>query len=223
MPGSGTDAFKGVSVFLGLMLTFGSSGLVNQVMSGFMVTYSRALRVGDYVKTGDVEGTVVHLGVLSTKIRTLLSEEVTVPNAVIVGQTTTDYTRLETEGVLTPTSVTIGYDAPWRQVHALLLQAAERTAGLRRQPTPHVRQTGLEDFYVRYTLYVSLERQESRLVTMDALYRNIQDAFNEHGVQIMSPHYFADPSNPKVVPKAAWFAAPAVPEPSPSRRASDTG
>src|SRR4051812_49399745 len=124
LPGSETEAFKGVSVFLGLMVTFGSSGLVNQIMSGFMVTYSRALRVGDFVKIGDVEGTVTHLGILSTKVRTLRSEEVTIPNAVVVGQTTTDYSRTGGgEAVFTPTSVTIGYDTPWRQIHAMLLMA----------------------------------------------------------------------------------------------------
>jgi small-conductance mechanosensitive channel len=94
LPGSQTEAFKGVSVFLGLILTLGSSGVVNQIMSGFMITYSRALRLGDFVRAGDVEGTVMHLGVLSTKIRTVFSEEVTVPNAVIIGQTITDYSRL---------------------------------------------------------------------------------------------------------------------------------
>jgi len=212
MPGSQTDAFKGVSVFLGLMLTLGSSGLVNQIMSGFMLTYSRALRLGDFVRIGDVEGTVTHLGVLSTKIETLMREEVTIPNAVVVGQTTTDYSRrTDIEGVLTPVSITIGYDAPWRQVHALLLTAAERTPGLRREPKPHVLQAALEDFYVRYTLYVSLMRQEDRLVTMDALNANIQDVFNEYGVQIMSPNYVVDPAAPKVVAKKDWFAAPARP------------
>jgi small-conductance mechanosensitive channel len=210
LPGSGTDAFKGVSVFLGLMLTFGSSGLVNQVMSGFMVTFSRALRAGDFVRIGDVEGTVIHLGVLSTKVKTLQQEEVTIPNAVVVAQTTTDYSRTsETEGVFTPTSVTIGYDTPWRQVHSLLLLAAGRTAGLRREPTPLVFQTGLEDFYVKYTLFVCLEQQQSRLITLDALHANIQDLFNEYGVQIMSPNYVLDPAAPKVVPKQNWFAAPA--------------
>ena len=213
MPGSGTDAFKGVSVFLGLMLTLGSSGIVSQIMSGFMITYSRALRLGDFVRIGEVEGTVVHLGMLSTKIKTLMREEVTVPNAVVVSQTTTDYSRLaDTEGVLTPTSVTIGYDAPWRQVHALLVMAAERTPGLRRAPKPHAFQTGLEDFYVRYTVYVSLMRQEDRLVTMNALQENIQDVFNEYGVQIMSPNYMLDPAAPKVVAKNDWFAAPARPD-----------
>jgi small-conductance mechanosensitive channel len=213
LPGSQTDAFKGVSVFLGLMVTFGSSGLVNQIMSGFMITYSRALRVGDFVRVGDVEGTVIHLGVLSTKVKTLRHEEVTIPNAVVVAQTTTDYSRLsETEAVLTPISVTIGYDVPWRQVHALLLLAAHRTAGLRRAPGPVVLQTALEDFYVKYTVLLCLERQQSRPITLDALHANIQDLFNEYGVQIMSPNYEVDPAAPKVVPKQNWFAAPACPD-----------
>jgi small-conductance mechanosensitive channel len=210
MPGSETDAFKGVSVFLGLMLTLGSSGLVNQIVSGFTVTYSRALRLGDYVRIGDVEGTVIHLGVLSTKIKTLQLEEVTIPNAVVAAQMTTDYSRFaEKEGVFTSTSVTIGYDTPWRQVHSLLLLAAERTPGLRREPAPRVFQASLEDFYVKYTLWVSLERQESRIITFDTLHANIQDLFNEYGVQIMSPNYLADPASPKVVAKQDWYAAPA--------------
>jgi len=109
--------------------------------------------------------------------------------------------------------VTIGYDAPWRQVHALLLLAAERTPGLRADPKPLVVQAGLEDFYVKYTLLVCLDRQESRLFTLDVLHANIQDVFNEHGVQIMSPNYVLDPAAPKVVPKDRWFAAPASADP----------
>jgi small-conductance mechanosensitive channel len=210
MPGSDTDAFKGVSVFLGLMLTLGSSGLVNQIVSGFTVTFSRALRVGDFVRIGDVEGTVTHLGVLSTKVKTLQLEEVTIPNAVVAAQMTTDYSRFaDTEGVFTATSVTIGYDAPWRQVQSLLLLAAERTPGLRREPAPRVFQSSLEDFYVKYTLWVSLERQDARIITLDTLHANIQDLFNEYGVQIMSPNYLADPASPKVVARENWYAAPA--------------
>jgi small-conductance mechanosensitive channel len=213
MPGSGSDAFKGMSVFLGLIVTFGSSGLVNQIMSSFMLTYSRALRVGDFVRIGDVEGTVIHLGLLSTKVKTIQGEEVTIPNAVVVSQTTTDYTRFsDREGVLTPTSVTIGYDTPWRQVQALLLLAAERTPGLRKEPKPLVCQMSLEDFYVKYTLFVCLEHQDQRLVVMHDLHGNIQDLFNEYGVQIMSPNYIVDPSAPKVVPKKNWYAAPARPD-----------
>jgi small-conductance mechanosensitive channel len=195
------------------VVTFGSSGLVNQIMSGFMVTYSRAVRVGDYVKVGDVQGTVQHLGVLSTKVLTLWNEEVTIPNAVMVSQVTTDYSRpAETAGVFTPTSVTIGYDAPWRQVQALLLRAAERTSGIRRDPKPMVLQASLEDFYVKYTLFVCLENQQSRPFTLHTLHSNIQDLFNEYGVQIMSPNYAFDPTAPKIVPKKDWFAEPASPD-----------
>ena len=212
LPGSGTDAFKGVSVFVGLMVTFGSSGLVNQIMSGLMITYSRALRHGDFVRIGDVDGTVTHLGVLSIKIRTLRSEEVTIPNAVVVAQTTTDFSRAS-ETVLTPISVTIGYDAPWRQVQALLLLAAERTPGIRSTPEPAVLQAALEDFYVKYTLLVCLEHQEDRPRTLHQLHAHIQDLFNQYGVQIMSPNYVLDPEAPKIVARKDWFAAPARPEP----------
>jgi small-conductance mechanosensitive channel len=210
MPGSGTEAFKGISVFLGLMVTFGSTGLVNQIMSGLMLTYSRALRVGDVVRIGDIEGTVLHLGVLSTKVRSFRGEECTIPNAVVVGQTTTDYSRFADTGqVFTPTSVTIGYDAPWRQVQALLLLAAERTAGVRPEPKPFVLQVSLEDFYVKYALLVCLEHQGKRALTLHDLHANIQDLFNEHGVQIMSPHYENDPAAPKVVARQNWHAPPA--------------
>jgi small-conductance mechanosensitive channel len=210
LPGSQTEAFKGVSVFLGLMITFGSSGLVNQLMSGLMVVYSRAVRVGSFVRVGDVEGVVTQIGTLSLKVRTLRNEEVTIPHGVVVSQTTTDYSRnSDADGVFITTTVTIGYDAPWRQVEALLLMAAERTPGIRRSPAPIVLQAGLEDFYVKYTMWFCLERQESKPFTMDVLHANIQDLFNEYGVQIMSPNYVFDPSAPKVVPKKDWFAAPA--------------
>jgi small-conductance mechanosensitive channel len=212
LPGSETDAFKGVSVFLGLMFTLGSAGIVQHVMSGFMITYSRALRVGDFVKIGEVEGTVTHLGILSTKVRTPRREEITIPNAVVTAQTTIDYTRFaQSDGVMTPTAVTIGYDAPWRQVEALLVAAAERTPGVRRDPKPIVIQASLEDFYVKYVLMVCLEQQERKALLLHQLHANIQDLFNEYGVQIMSPNYEADPSGPKIVAKKDWYAAPAVP------------
>jgi small-conductance mechanosensitive channel len=210
LPGSQSEAFKGVSVFIGLIISLGSSGIVNQLMSGFTITYSRALRVGDFVRVGEVEGRVLQVGALSTKIKTPRREDVTIPNAVVVSQVTTNFSRYaDTEGVFVPTSVTIGYDAPWRQVRALLLLAAARTSGVRREPAPNVLQTALQDFYVQYTLLVSLEDPSRRLVTLNALHENIQDAFNEHGVQIMSPNYEADPNAPKIVPKEKWFAAPA--------------
>jgi small-conductance mechanosensitive channel len=221
LPGSDSEAFKGISVFIGLMISLGSTGIMNQIMSGLTITYSRSLRLGDFVKVGDVEGTVVHLGSLATKIKTPRREEVTIPNAVVVSNSTTNYSRLaETEGVLVPTSVTIGYDTPWRQVHALLLLAAERTSGIRVEPKPLVLQTALQDFYVQYTLLVSLDRPDRRAPALAALHANIQDAFNEFGVQIMSPNYEADPTGPKVVPRNQWYAAPASPDGGEARAAS---
>lgn len=211
IPGSDTEAFKGISVFVGLMVTLGSSGLVSQVTSGIMLTYSRALRLGDYVKVGDVEGTIINLGMLSTKVRTLKSEEVTIPNAVIVGQTTTDYSRYA-DVVRTTTSVTIGYDVPWRQVHALLMEAAARTSGIRNEPSPRVFQSELDQNAVRYTLSFVLDHQEARVITMSALHAQVQDLFNEHGVQIMVPSYEGDPESPKVVAKQDWYMSPAAPE-----------
>ena len=142
LPGSNSDAFKGMSVFIGVVLSLGSSGIVNQIMSGLTITYSRAVRVGDFVRIGDVEGTITQLGALSTKVKTPRREEVTIPNAVVMGQVTTNYSRFsDTEGVFVPTSLTIGYDTPWRQVQALLLLAAERTPGVRTDPRPVVRRT----------------------------------------------------------------------------------
>jgi len=211
LPGAETEAFKGVSVFVGLMFTLGSAGIVQHVMSGFMITYSRAIRVGDFVRLGDVEGTVTHIGILSTKVRTPRREEITIPNAVVTSNIAIDYSRFaQTDGVMTSTSVTIGYDTPWRQVEALLLAAAERTPGLRHDPKPIVIQAALEDFYVKYVLLVSLEQQDRKALVLHQLHANIQDQFNEHGVQIMSPNYEADPASPKVVAKKDWYAAPAA-------------
>jgi small-conductance mechanosensitive channel len=213
LPGSSSDAFKGVSVFVGLMVSLGSSGLANQLMSGLTLTYSRALRSGDYVAVGALEGTVTELGMLSTKIRTFIGEDVTIPNAVMVSQTVTNYSRLaDTVGVFVPTDITIGYDTPWRQVQALLLLAATRVAGVRQDPAPFVRQAALEDPYVKYTLLFCVERPADRLLTLAAVHASILDAFNEYGVQIMSPRYVLDPAGPKVVPRHQWFAAPASPD-----------
>ena len=209
LPGSGSEVFKGVTVFAGLVVSLGSSGIVNQGMSGLVLMYSRALKAGDYVRIGEVEGTVTTLGMLSTKICTTRNEEVTIPNAVVVSTNVLNFTRLHASGgVALHTSVTIGYDTPWRQVQGLLVLAAERTPGIRREPPPYVLQTALSDFYVEYELRAYMDRPELRTATLSALNANIVDAFNEFGVQIMSPHYRSDPEVPKVVPVSHWHAPP---------------
>jgi len=210
LPGSESDAFKGVSVFVGLLLSIGSAGTVNQAVSGLMLMYSRALRVGDYVQIGETEGTVVTLGMFSTRIRTPRGEIVSLPNAVIVGTTTKNYSREEeTGGVILATTVTIGYNAPWRQIHAMLIEAAVRTPGLLKDPPPYVRQRSLSDFYVEYMLGARIAEPQKRIAVLDTLHRNIQDVFNEYGVQILSPHYEADPAEKVWVPRKNWYEAPA--------------
>ena len=209
IPGSQGVAFKGLSVLFGLMLSLGSSNVVSQAASGYMLMFSKALRVNDYVRIGDHEGTIMSVGMLSTKIRTPRDEEINVPNAVVVGSITKNYTRLNREiGAPVTTAVTIGYNAPWRQVHAMLLEAAGKTAGLREEPMPRVLQTALSDFYVEYTLFARLEVPQSRAIVLSELHANIQDIFNVHGVQIMSPHYEGDPDGKVWVPKEKWYEAP---------------
>ena len=220
LPGSSSDAFKGVSVFIGVIVSLGSSGIMNQIMSGLTLTYSRALAVGDFVKVGEIEGTVEQLGFLSLKIKTERREAITIPNALVVSTSTINYSRFATrEGVKVSTSVTIGYNTPWRQVEALLMLAASRTPGIRKEPPPVVRQTALLDFYVKYTVLVCLDQPRQRVPILHALHANILDAFNEYGVQITSPNYESDPNELKVVPKSQWYAAPAAPAAGPPSQA----
>jgi small-conductance mechanosensitive channel len=210
IPGSESEAFKGVGVFVGLMLSIGSSGVVNQAVSGLMLMYTRALRPGEFVQVADTEGIVKSIGFVTTRIETVRREEVSIPNAVIAQSVTRNYSRLAPEGgVRIATKVTIGYDAPWRQVHAMLMLAAERTGGLVRESAPRVLQTALHDFYVEYTLLVAVAEPARRMQVLSELHANIQDVFNENGVQIMSPNYEADPASPKVVASTDWFRAPA--------------
>ena len=209
IPGSNSDAFKGVSVFVGLILSLGSAGLVNQIMHGLVVIYSKALRPGDFIKTGDTIGLVTHLGFLSIKIRTPRREEITIPNAVLTSSTVTNYTRL-VGGAYISTTVTIGYDTPWRQVHAMLKLAATRTPGMRTEQEPRILQRALADFYVEYELFAALHDPSDRYLALSALHEQIQDAFNEFGVQIMSPHFRRQPEEKVVVDKSQWYATPAA-------------
>lgn len=218
IPGSGSEAFKGIGVFVGLMLSIGSSGVVNQAVSGLMLMYTRSFRPGEFVQVGETEGTVRTVGFLTTQIETLRREQVTIPNAVIVGNVMRNFSRFrESGGARVATTVTIGYDTSWRQVQAMLQLAAGRTAGVLSDPAPRILQTGLLDHAVEYTVLVSVAEPATRAQVLDGLHANIQDVFNEHRVQIMSPHYEADPEQPKVVPERDWYAAPAVAPAAPER------
>jgi small-conductance mechanosensitive channel len=160
------------------------------------------------VRIDDAEGRVTALGMLSTKLSTTRGETVTIPNGVVLGTKTVNYSR-DLAGACISSAVTIGYDSPWRQVHAMLLEAAAATEGLRTDPPPEVVQRELGDFAVAYELRAWPDPAEARIRVLSRLNANIQDAFNRYGVQIMTPHYEGDPEGPKLVPTEQWHLAPA--------------
>lgn len=212
LPGAGTEAFKGLSVLLGLMISLGASSVVGQAAAGLILTYSRTMRPGEFVSVAGHEGTVTELGMFTTTIRTGLGEVLTIPNSMITGGVTKNYSRtVDGSGYIVDTVVTIGYDTPWRQVEAMLLEASTRTSGILHDPAPQVFQTALSDFYPEYRLVAKAVPSEPRprAQLLSALHANIQDVFNEYGVAIMSPHYLGDPSDAKLVPRENWYAAPA--------------
>ncbi len=215
LPGSGTEAFKGVSVLVGLMISLGASSLVGQAASGLILTYSRVYRKGEFIRVAEHEGTITDLGMFTTRIRNGMGVELTLPNSFVLNNVTKNYSRVVGgDGFVIDTKVTIGYDTPWRQVEAMLIEAASRTQGVQTQPAPKVFQTALSDFYPEYLLICHAIPTEPRprAEVINLLHANIQDVFNSYGVQIMSPHYLGDPGHEKVVPKQDWFKAPASSE-----------
>jgi len=222
LPGSGTEAFKGLSVLVGVMISLGGSSLIGQGASGLVIMYTRTLRIGEFVNIDGHEGTVVELGTFTTRVRTGRGEELTLPNSLVMGTVTRNYSRtVKGRGFILDTEVTIGYDTPWRQVHAMLIEAARRTPGVLADPAPKVFQVALSDFYPQYRLVCQAvpEQPRPRAEILSSLHANIQDVFNENGVQIMSPHYFGDPGDAKSVPPERWappLAARVVPREGPA-------
>jgi len=210
IPGSSSDAFKGVSLFLGVVVSLGSSSVISNLLAGYSMTYRRAFRMGDRIRIEDVTGDVVETRLLVTHLRTPKNEEVIVPNGLILNGKVTNYSSIaRKQGLILHTTVGIGYETPWRQVEAMLLLAASRTPGLRQEPRPFVFLLALGDFAVTYELNVHTDDPHTILATYAALHRSILDVFNEYGVQIMTPAYEGDPEQPKIVPRERWHDAPA--------------
>jgi small-conductance mechanosensitive channel len=212
IPGSGSDAFKGMSLFLGVLFSLGSTSVIANTIAGYSLIYRRAFKLGDRVKIGEVMGDVTEIRPQVTRLRTPKNEEVTIPNSLILNHQVMNYSSFaDKAGLILHTTVGIGYETPWRQVEAMLLLAAERAPGVLREPAPFVLQRALGDFCVTYELNVYCSDAKNMLELYAALHRRILDAFNEYGVQIMTPAYRTDPDPPKVVPKDQWYAEPAAP------------
>lgn len=201
IPGSSSAAFKGISLFGGALFTLGASGTASNFIGGIVLVFMGVYRMGDRVRIGDVVGDVEETNLLITRIRTPKNELVTLPNSAILRSSLVNYSvKARTEGLILHTSVTIGYDTPWRQVHELLLEAARRTRGILEHPAPFVLQTALSDFYVAYEINGTTRAPNAMASTYSELHQHIQDVFNAAGVQIMSPHYDRDPLEAKLAP-----------------------
>jgi small-conductance mechanosensitive channel len=210
IPGNESAAFKGISLFLGVLISIGSSSTISNIVAGYMLTYRRAFRVGDRVAIGDVVGDVLDVRLQVTHVRTPKNESVTIPNSSIVNSHVVNYSTLaRTDGLILHVTVGIGYETPWRQVEAMLVQAAERTQGLKRDPPPFVLQLALGEFAVTYELNAYCDEPQRMNQLRTALHRSMLDVFNEYGVQIMTPAYEGDPEQAKVVPREQWYTAPA--------------
>ncbi len=192
LPGSGSTAFQGVSVFIGVLFSLGSSSAIANMVAGMVITYMRPFKIGDRVKIGEITGDIMEKTMLVTRIRTVKNEDVTVPNSTVLLSSTTNYstnTSAPDSGLIVHTTVTIGYDAPWKEVHKALTDAALRTDLILKNPQPFVLQTSLDDFYVSYQLNGYTKEANNQAKIYSQLHQNIQDCFNEAGIEIMSPHY----------------------------------
>lgn len=212
IPGSGSEGFKGVSLFIGVLVSLGSQSLIGNIIAGFTLIYRRTFKPGDRVQIGDHVGIVEQSRVMATYLRTIKNETVVVPNSNIINEDITNFSTLaQQRGLILHTTVGIGYETPWRQVEAMLLEAAARTPGLMREPKPFVLQKALGDFAVTYEINGYCDQPLTIERVYSQLHQNILDLFNEYGVQIMTPAYEHDPEEAKVVPRNQWYASPARP------------
>ncbi|HVO26797.1 MAG TPA: mechanosensitive ion channel family protein [Candidatus Margulisiibacteriota bacterium] len=210
IPGSESAAFKGISLFLGVVFSLGSSSVISNMIAGYTMTYRRAFKVGDRIKVGETLGDVIAMRLQVTHLRSLKNEEVVIPNSQILNSEIVNYSSLaRAQGLILHTTVGIGYETPWRQVEGMLLLAVERTPGLLKEPPPFVLHRKLADFAVEYEINAYCHDAQAMMSLYTALHRNILDVFNEYGVQIMTPAYVSDPAQAKLVPKEQWYAAPA--------------
>ena len=203
LPSSESEVFQGVSVFIGIIVSLGSSSIIGNVMAGMVMTYMRPFHVGDFIKYGDMEGFVIEKSVLVTRIRTRKNDVITIPNSNLMTSQTTNYTfSAHNYGVIVHTKVTIGYDMQWQQIRDLLLDAAAKTSHLQKKPEPFVRITALDDFYVEYEINAYTRKSDLLSDIYSELHQNILDSFHSNGVEIMSPHIFAHRSDlPVQIPK----------------------
>ena len=192
VPGYGSPAFQGISIFVGVLVSLSSTAAVSNVVAGLALTYTRGFEVGDRVQIGETVGDVLEKTLLVTRIRTIKNVDISIPNTLVLSNHMVNFSSSsKRQGLILHTSVTIGYDAPWRQVHQLLIDAALATENILKEPPPFVLQTSLDDSYVSYQINAYTNKASEMAVTYSRLHQSIQDTFNAAGVEIMSPQYSA--------------------------------
>lgn len=203
LPGSDSGVFQGISVFVGLIVSLGSSTVIGNIIAGLVITYMRPFKLGDRIKLNDTTGNVIEKTPLVTRIRTPKNELVTIPNSFIMSSHTVNYSAsARTYGLIIHAEVSIGYDVPWRKVHSLLLKAAQATQGVAADPEPFVLETELQDWYPVYQINAYITEADQLAQIYSNLYQSIQDVFAEADVEIMSPHYMAvRDGNETTIPK----------------------
>ncbi|NME72310.1 mechanosensitive ion channel family protein [Flammeovirga aprica] len=193
LPGAESQEFKGISVFVGVLLSIGSTSVITNAISGIVITYMRRFKIGDWIKINDVMGEVVERSLFVTRLKSSKNEIITIPNSKISESNTINYSQpINRYKLIIHTTVTIGYDVPWRKVHAMLKEAAEMTEGLIAGEIPFVLQTSLDDYYVSYQLNAHTKQPQKIPRIYSRLHQNIQDVFAREKVEIMSPHYRAN-------------------------------
>lgn len=192
LPNSNSEIFQGVSVFIGIIVSLGSTSIIGNVMAGMVMTYMRPFRIGDYIKVGDTVGEVIEKTVLVTRIRTRKNEVVTIQNSNLLGSQTSNYTvAAKSYGLIVHTKVTIGYDVPWQQIKQVMEQAAADTQGIKKNPKPFMMTSALNDFYVEYEINAYTSDSEHLPRIYSELHQNLLKRFFEAGIEIMSPHIYA--------------------------------
>jgi len=192
LPNSNSEVFQGVSVFIGIIVSLGSSSIIGNVMAGMVMTYMRPFHVGDFIKYGDTQGFVIEKTVLVTRIRTRKNEVITIPNSNLMSSQTSNFTSAaQNYGVIVHTEVTIGYDMKWERIRDLLIEAAKATPHLSKKPEPFVLIKALDDYYVAYEINAYTNKPEMLPIIYSTLHHHILDKFHEDGVEIMSPHIYA--------------------------------
>ena len=192
LPGSKSGVFQGISVFVGLIVSLGSSTVIGNIIAGLVITYMRPFKLGDRIKLNDTTGNVIEKTPLVTRIRTPKNEVVTIPNSFIMSSHTVNFSQSARDyGLIIHSEVSIGYDIPWRKTHQLLIEAALNTPGVVDDPRPFVLETSLQDYYPVYQVNAYIKDANQLAQVYSDLHQNIQDRFNEEGIEIMSPHYIA--------------------------------